>query len=76
MLVLTRKVGERLVIGEGVVVEVLALRRGQIRLCISAPPSVHVRREELPALPGKAAELQARAAAVRVRPWRERRQRG
>jgi carbon storage regulator len=76
MLVLTRKVGERLVIGEGVVVEVLALRRGQIRLGISAPPSVHVRRAELPALPGKAAELQARAVAVRGRPWRERRQRG
>jgi carbon storage regulator len=62
MLVLTRKVGERLVIGEGVVVEVLALRRGQIRLGISAPPSVPIRREELPALPGKAEKFHARAA--------------
>jgi carbon storage regulator len=64
MLVLSRKIGERLVIGEGVVVQVLAVRRGQIRLGISAPPSVHIRREELPELPEKAVELQARAAAA------------
>ncbi len=65
MLVLSRKIGERLVIGEGVVVQVLAVRRGQIRLGIIAPPSVHIRREELPELPEKAAELQARFAGER-----------
>ncbi len=54
MLILSRKVGEKLVIGEGIVVQVLAVRRGQIRLGIEAPPSVLVRREELPALPGRA----------------------
>jgi carbon storage regulator len=48
MLVLSRKVGERIVIGETVVVQVLAVRRGQIRLGISAPASVSIRREELP----------------------------
>jgi carbon storage regulator len=48
MLVLSRKVGEKIVIGDTVVVQVLAVRRGQIRLGISAPPSVSIRREELP----------------------------
>jgi carbon storage regulator len=48
MLVLSRKIGERIVIGENVVVQVLAVRRGQIRLGISAPTSVSIRREELP----------------------------
>jgi carbon storage regulator len=48
MLVLSRKIGERIVIGDTVVVQVLAVRRGQIRLGISAPASVSIRREELP----------------------------
>jgi carbon storage regulator len=48
MLVLSRKVGERIVIADTVVVQVLAVRRGQIRLGISAPASVSIRREELP----------------------------
>jgi carbon storage regulator len=48
MLVLSRKVGERIVIGDTVIVQVLAVRRGQIRLGITAPPSVSIRREELP----------------------------
>jgi carbon storage regulator len=48
MLVLSRKIGERIVIAENVVVQVLAVRRGQIRLGITAPPSVSIRREELP----------------------------
>lgn len=65
MLVLSRKIGERLVIGEGVVVQVLAVRRGQIRLGIIAPPSVHIRREELPELPEKAEALQRRPLAPR-----------
>jgi carbon storage regulator len=63
MLVLSRKVGEKLVIGDGVVVQVLGFRRGQIRLGIQAPPSVHIRRGELPELPAKAAELQPRCRA-------------
>jgi carbon storage regulator len=48
MLVLSRKIGERIVIGDNVVVQVLAVRRGQIRLGITAPSSVSIRREELP----------------------------
>jgi carbon storage regulator len=48
MLVLSRKIGERIVIGDNVVVQVLAVRRGQIRLGITAPTTVPIRREELP----------------------------
>jgi len=47
MLVLTRKVGERLVIGGSVVVEVLEVRGGRVRFGIQAPQGVTVFREEL-----------------------------
>lgn len=47
MLVLTRKVGEKIVIGEDIIVTVLAMRGGQVRLGIEAPDAVRVRREEL-----------------------------
>ena len=47
MLVLSRKTGENLVIGDEIVVSVLAVRSGRISLGIVAPPSVRVRREEL-----------------------------
>jgi carbon storage regulator len=47
MLVLSRKVGERLLIGDNIVVKVLRVRPGHIRLGISAPPGILVRREEL-----------------------------
>jgi carbon storage regulator len=51
MLVLTRKVGQRLMVGEDVVVTVLSVRNGQVRIGIEAPRSVSIRREELEALP-------------------------
>ncbi len=47
MLVLGRKVGERLTIGEGVVVTVVALCGSQVRLGIDAPAEVTIRRDEL-----------------------------
>src|SRR5260370_42689586 len=46
MLVLTRKLGESIHIGDGVVVTVLDVRPGRIRLAIVAPLSVRIRREE------------------------------
>jgi carbon storage regulator len=49
MLVLTRKVGERVVIEGGIVVQVLELRGRRIRLGIEAPSELGIRREELPA---------------------------
>jgi carbon storage regulator len=47
MLVLSRKVGETLLIGEGVAVQVLGVRGRQIRLGVVAPTDVRIRRAEL-----------------------------
>lgn len=48
MLVLSRKVGERIVVPEsGIVLTVLGIHGGHIRLGISAPPDVSIYREEL-----------------------------
>jgi carbon storage regulator len=47
MLVLTRRQGERLRIGENIWITVVSLDRGKVRLGIDAPPDVLVLREEL-----------------------------
>lgn len=47
MLVLTRRAGESIVIGNSVVVTVLESRGDQIRLGIQAPREVQVHREEV-----------------------------
>lgn len=47
MLILTRKVGESIMIGESVQVKVLALRAGQIKIGIDAPTDLEVHREEI-----------------------------
>jgi carbon storage regulator len=47
MLVLSRKVGERVVIAGEVVVQVLEVHGQQIRLGVEAPPEVTILREEL-----------------------------
>ncbi len=47
MLILTRRVGEKLVIGEKVTVTVLGVKGNQIRIGIDAPPDVQVHREEI-----------------------------
>ncbi|MGZ4677304.1 MAG: carbon storage regulator CsrA [Acidimicrobiia bacterium] len=47
MLVLTRKISERIVIGEDVVVTVLEVRGDQVRVGIEAPREVKVFREEV-----------------------------
>ena len=47
MLVLTRKAGQTLVIGENVLVTVLSVKGNTIRLGIEAPKKVSVQREEL-----------------------------
>ena len=46
MLVLTRKAGESIHIGSGIVIKVLDVRPSRIRLGIDAPPAVRVQREE------------------------------
>ena len=47
MLVLTRHKGERICIGDGIVVTVVAAQRGKARIGIEAPPEVAVDREEI-----------------------------
>lgn len=47
MLVLNRRIGETVVIGDEVTVTVLAATGGQIRLGFDAPPNVSVHREEI-----------------------------
>ncbi|MGN6088798.1 MAG: carbon storage regulator CsrA [Actinomycetes bacterium] len=47
MLVLSRKVGESIVIGDDITVTVLEVRGDVVRLGINAPRSVTVHREEL-----------------------------
>ncbi|MCA9106522.1 MAG: carbon storage regulator [Planctomycetales bacterium] len=47
MLVLSRKVGERILIGNNIAVTVVRLASGGVRLGIEAPPDMPVVREEL-----------------------------
>ena len=47
MLILSRRVGESITIGNDVVVKVVALSGNQIRLGITAPRGVRVLREEI-----------------------------
>ncbi len=47
MLILTRRVGESVVIGEDVTVTVLGVKGNQVRIGINAPKTVSVHREEI-----------------------------
>lgn len=47
MLVLTRKLGERIHVGNNVVVSIADIRGDRVRVGITAPPSVAVNRSEI-----------------------------
>ena len=47
MLILTRRVGETLMIGDQVTVTVLGVKGNQVRLGVNAPKEVAVHREEI-----------------------------
>jgi carbon storage regulator len=52
MLILSRKLGERIIIADDIVVTVAQIERGKVRLGIQAPAKVPILREELqPRLP-------------------------
>jgi len=47
MLILTRKVGEIIMIGDDIVVKVLGVRSGQVKIGIEAPRELPVHRHEI-----------------------------
>jgi carbon storage regulator len=64
MLVLSRGIKERIMIGNSIVVTVVQIQGGKVRIGIEAPPEVAVAREELllnrDRVDGKLAGLQSR----------------
>ena len=64
MLILTRRVGETLMIGDSVTVTVLGVKGNQVRIGITAPKDVAVHREEIFQRIGKDAANSARAALL------------
>lgn len=80
MLVLTRRPGESITIGDDIVVTVISASGGQVRLGITAPRSVQVLREEIyktmreenrEAAQGLRHAKQLEGAATRLRPKRK-----
>lgn len=47
MLILTRKIGETIMIGESVKITVLNVKGNQVRIGIDAPKDVSIHREEI-----------------------------
>ena len=47
MLILTRRIGESIMIGDDVSITVLRIKGNQVRLGVNAPKSVSVQREEI-----------------------------
>jgi carbon storage regulator len=47
MLVLSRKLGEIIILGADIKVQVLSVDRGRVRLGFTAPPGVSILREEI-----------------------------
>jgi len=62
MLILTRRIGEALKIGDEVTVTVLGVKGNQVRLGIHAPRTVAVHREEIFVRLGEEAHLPVEAA--------------
>jgi carbon storage regulator len=67
MLVISRKIGERIVIGDSIVVTVVQTQRGRVRVGVEAPPGVLILRQELQSRPREGhthLPFKARAQAV------------
>ncbi len=66
MLILTRRVGETLMIGDDVTVTVLGVKGNQVRIGVNAPKDVSVHREEIYERIKKEQQLQQQGAAGSV----------
>jgi carbon storage regulator len=47
MLILSRKLDEQILIGDGIVITVVSIRGGKVRIGIEAPPNVSIHRQEV-----------------------------
>jgi carbon storage regulator len=63
MLILTRRVGETVMIGNDVTVTVLGVKGNQVRVGVNAPKDVAVHREEIYERIKREEDLEARSAA-------------
>jgi carbon storage regulator CsrA len=70
MLVLTRKRGEQVVIGDGITLTVVEVRRDRVRLGFDAPDQVGILRAELACRQEGPAEPPSGCGAEAVRPPR------
>ena len=68
MLILTRKLGENIRIGDKIRIVILEIKGGQVKLGIDAPPNVSVHREEIYE---RIREENRRAAGISARALRE-----
>ncbi len=66
MLVLSRKLGEKIYIGENICITVVDIDRGKIRLGIEAPRDVPIYRQELLPLAGQQPRSDAAAGNAAV----------
>jgi carbon storage regulator len=65
MLVLTRRIGESIIIGNGIKLTIVSVGPGRVKIGIDAPPSVRIDREEIHAriLQEKASDVLEAVAA-------------
>jgi len=71
MLVLTRKIGQSVMIGDSIQVTLIEIRGEQVRLGISAPMSVSVRRKELLDRDGASVDAKGKTVSDGAKPHYE-----